>query len=632
MAAKKTQQTGPRAIAAHFRDAMAELESRTALVDPDPSLPRGGIRPGQWPGNPHDAMPPDCPIQVLGMMDGTVYVISATGELHPVTAWDHARLVTLFAPFTNYLYWAWPAFGKAGIDPETGEELPPRVKRVERDRAVTAIISEAGRRGIFDPSRNVRGRGGWVSASRLLWHSGDRLYMSDIRKRDAQGRATEFALIHARPGELDGYFYKRGPATLAPWMEPVGIYDSPAHQLLADLTSWNWQRPTLDPLFILGWIATGFMGAALEVRPMVFTTGGAGVGKSTLHNLIRAIFGPVLFSTANTTAAGIYQAIGQDSRPVAVDEFESRAGSFKEQAIIELARQSYSGAKLYRGGANHEGVEFELRSPFMFSAIMHPPLAVQDKTRMAILNLRQLDKGHGRSPVIPDVAGRQLLRQVMDGWEDFQRHILPKWRVVLHDVGLDARAIDTYGTLLAAAELLVGVEGLTDIGFPAGEPEKIVEMIRAATADEIADRQEKWQEVISTLLATTIDGWKGGTRQTVGQVIDDLRGHTDIGGIDEARRALALVGLGLKPPNRVCPGWALHVPHAHARLAPVFDRTDYRAGGWRQALNQAPADVVLHDLPRNSRYIAISGDSLSCSVVDLDAYLKRISPEGFLRE
>ena len=110
MAAKKSQQTGKRAIAAHFMDAMAELEARQAFSDPDPSLARDGIKPGQWPGNPHDAMPPNCPVQVLGMMDGTVYVISASGELHSVTSWDHAKLVTLFAPYTNYLYWAWPVW------------------------------------------------------------------------------------------------------------------------------------------------------------------------------------------------------------------------------------------------------------------------------------------------------------------------------------------------------------------------------------------------------------------------------------------------------------------------------------------------------------------------------------------
>lgn len=83
----------------------------------------------------------------------------------------------------------------------------------------------------------------------------------------------------------------------------------------------------------------------------------------------------------------------QDSRPVAVDELERKPGGQKEQAIIELARQAYSGAKGYRGGANGDGTEFELRSSFMFSAILHPHLGVQDShARMIILNLNPLDR------------------------------------------------------------------------------------------------------------------------------------------------------------------------------------------------------------------------------------------------
>ena len=150
--AKQTKiQSGEKGIRAHFLDAMTALEENKGRSDPDPNLPRNGIKPGQWPGNPHDQMPPDCPITVLGMKGDAVYIISATGNLHEVTRWDQPTLVKLFAPYTNYLFWAWPAFGKAeGVDPDTQEPLPPRVKRLERDKAITALITEAGRRGTRD--------------------------------------------------------------------------------------------------------------------------------------------------------------------------------------------------------------------------------------------------------------------------------------------------------------------------------------------------------------------------------------------------------------------------------------------------------------------------------------------------
>jgi hypothetical protein len=43
-----------------------------------------------------------------------------------------------------------------------------------------------------------------------------------------------------------------------------------------------------------------------------------------------------------------------------------------------------------------------------------------------------------------------MLRQIMDGWRDFQDRLLPNYWAALAPHGLDARAIDTFGTLLAA--------------------------------------------------------------------------------------------------------------------------------------------------------------------------------------
>src|SRR3546814_12076676 len=113
----------------------------------------------------------------------------------------------------------------------------------------------------------------------------------------------------------------------------------------------------------------------------------------------------------------------------------------------------------------------------MFSAIMPPVLGVQDRTRMIILNLNTLDKTKATTqPVISDQAGRMILRQLMDGFHDYYWHILPKWRQILADPRLpfDARAIATYGTVLACAELLVGEQGMIDAGLPQDKAAKAV--------------------------------------------------------------------------------------------------------------------------------------------------------------
>ncbi len=626
--AKKTKiQGGIEGIRAHFQDALVVLEEQAGIVDPDPNTPRDGIRPGQWPGAPHDAMPPKCPVTVLGKKGDAVYVISAVGEMHEVTRWDQPTLASLFAPYVSYLYWAWPSFGKAETDPETGEALPPKVKRLERDKAAMALINEAGRKGIFDPNANVRGRGGWKAEDKFIWHSGKYLFSVDTRT-DGQNRAVGWKLERAKPGEYDGYFYAQAADTIQPWQEPIGWRDSPAHSILADLKSWQWERPVLDPVLFLGWMMSSFLSGALEVRPILFTTGGAGTGKSTLHGIVRALLSSALYSTANTTAAGIYQNIRQDSRPVAVDEFERKPGGQKEQAIIELARQAYSGAKGYRGGANGEGTEFELRSSFMFSAILHPHLGVQDRTRMIILNLNPLDRSKATTqPLIKEEWGRMLLRQVMDGYHDFFWHILPKWKDILSDprLAFDARAIDTYGTVLACAELAVGEAGLIDAGFPVDfqlpgeiEYDALIDLIARATAEERAAQTPKWQEVIEKIMGATIDMYLGGRKPSVGETIAEV--ESKVLELREARARLAMMGLGLRDKGKPGKGYCLAVPKNHDKLARIFADSEFNHGGWTLALKQAPETIVLRGLERRFTNVDIDRVTKDCVLVHLAGY------------
>ena len=628
--AKKTKiQGGIEGIRAHFKDAMAVLEEARGFFDPDPNLARNGIKAGQWPGAPHDAMPPDCPVTVLGKKGDAVYVISAIGEMHEVTRWDLPTLSSLFAPYINYLFWAWPAFGKAESDPETGETLPPKVKRLERDKAAMALIAEAGRKGIFDPNQNVRGRGGWKAQDKFIWHSGKYLFSVDTKIDNRTNRANGWQLQVSKPGEYDGYFYAQAADTIHPWREPVGWRDSPAHSILQDLKSWQWERPSLDPVLFLGWKMSSFLSGALEVRPILFTTGGAGTGKSTLHGIVRALLGSALYSTANTTAAGIYQNLRQDSRPVAVDEFERKPGGQKEQAIIELARQAYSGAKGYRGGANGDGTEFELRSSFMFSAILHPHLGVQDRTRMIILNLNPLDRSKATAqPLIKEEWGRMLLRQVMDGYHDFHWHILPKWREILSDrrLAFDARAIDTYGTVLACAELAVGEAGLIDAGFPVDfqlpgviDQDALIDLIAQATAEERAAQLPKWQEVVEKIMSATIDMYVGGRKPSVGETIADLEGGVEID-IREARARLAMMGLGLRDKGKPGRGYCLAVPKSDDKLGRIFHDGEFNHGGWTLALKQAPETIVPRGLERRFTNVDINRLTKDCVLVDLAGY------------
>lgn len=625
MAKKPKIQSGTAAIAAHFADALREIGQVQPIDDPDPNLPRDGIKPGEWDGSPRGRMPPKCPVTVLGMKGETIYIVSATGHLHEIEKFDHPTIVKLFAPYFNYALWAWPGFGPAGKNAD-GEPLPPKVKRLERDKCVECLVQEAGRRGIFDPADQKRGRGGWrTEDGEFIWHSGKHLWRVPVAQK--AGRMVPGELQDAKPSEYMGHFYAQDTAILEPWQSPIDIMDSPAHQILDFLKSWNWERQWLDPVLVMGWLATSLMGAALDERPIIFVTGGRGTGKSTLGDILKAIIGRALYSTANTTAAGIYQNIKQDSRPVLVDEFEAKARGEKEQSIIELARQAYSGAKLYRGGQNHDGVEFELRCSFGFSAIIPPPLTVQDRSRMAILSLKPLANDGSAEPVIREEMGRMLLRRIMDGWYEFQTVLLPKWRKMLHQAKFDARMQDTYGTLLAAAELVLGEVGLVHAGFPdnAGDGklfvDDVIPLIQHATKSEIADQEEKWETVIDKLLSATIENWKAGEKPTVGMTIEAFE-RNDVT-IEEARARLQLSGLYLRRAGEHTQGYALCVPKSHQALEKIFADTEFRQGNWYVALKQAPPAIVPRGLPDAAYTVKISKVAKYCLLVDMDAYEKR---------
>jgi hypothetical protein len=625
--AKAQTKTGAGAIRdiwAASREALSDMAS-AVQADPDPNLPRAGVKPGQWQGAPHDAMPPDCPVQVIGRDgDGVIWCRNATGDLRSIGPkdWTMSTISDLFSPYINYAFWAWPAFGKEKkTDQATGEVTEILVvKRVERDKLFTCLGNEASKKPLFDPAKQHRGRGGWADSNgNFIWHSGKHLFQTRGHQID-----------RAQPQEHDGFLYTRQPETIRPWNGRVAAEESPAIRILQQLRTWNWERPYLDPMLALGYIPVGLMGGALKARPHIFTTGGAGVGKSTLHQLFRQVLNGVVFATVDTTAAGIYQRMKQDALPVMVDELENKPGSSKATSVIELARVAYSGGEIARGGADHEGTTFQMHSSFFFSAINLPQMGIQDRTRLAILNLARLDAPNGTGAGMltkVESDGPMILRQVMDGWERFNKELMPKWWEVLAGQGLDSRAIDTYGTLLAACELVVGWEAMEQAGLPVTELDKLGQIIGAATAPDRAEQLDNWHRCVIRLLQSTIDAWRDGQRPTVGGVMDQLARQpmaTDVD-LEDARKRLELVNLSVRgkgdgPSGQPSAGPFLAVPHTGPQLAKLFAGTEWE-GQWSLALKQGvKSGVVIND--RGKGQVKINGANLRCLLIDWQALKK----------
>lgn len=609
---------GPKAIRAKFADATAELAQKTGLDDPSPLFPREGFDAGKWDGAPFDKLPPGCPVVPLGVDGKISFFVDTLGQLLAFDGLKEDGLIKLFRETPNFLYWAWPRWSAPKSE---GDEKPkPRINGVEVKKAIACLEKECAKRGLFDPANRVRGRGAWADrAGRLIWHSGDALWTIG-----ADGK-----LKSAPPGEVDGIFYPRRAKIMPPWQQPVPPEDSPARDILEMLRTWKWERPKLDPIIVLGGIGVMIIGGALRERPHMASMGDFGVGKSALNALIKGIVGSALIDVANATEAGIRQHMGLDALPVAIDEFEATEDNRRVNAILDLARIAYSGARMVRGGQDHKGVEFIARNAFFCSGINLPTMNSANLSRFAVLDLRRLEvTGDTPPPVMQEEWGRMLLRSLMDEWPKFHA-IHADWRRILSVAGLSGRHQDTYGTLFAVAQLLLGLDDMEKLGLPISHnPEALGEMIAAATADERASQIDNWRDCLEHLIGSPIDQLKNGKRATLGALTEllDISYGVD-GDLDVVREGCAHAGVGLVIEDDASAPigkyrYLLAVPPKGPLLEKIFAGKKWQSGGWFRALKQAPETIVRRG--PQGKVVKINRASERCLLIDLRAYDKHM--------
>lgn len=599
---------------------LAELARlRKPVDDPPVGGSRSGILPGKWgveneDGVPEpDEFPGDCPVLPLGHNSGDLFVLDAAGQvrcLEDSKQIGQGTIEKLFLGRIRYAYWAWPRFAKKA----KGDKGPGKVDTFRTELVRQSLLAEAERKGIFDKLDAVRGRGVWLGEQgELIVHCGDCLYVNGKVKP---------------PGEYDGKVYPRMAAILHPWAGPV---NGDAAELVLELyNSFSWGRAKVDPLLALGWDGVAMISGAMRVRPSILVTGDKGRGKTTFQDIKRAIFGSYLLSTTNTTPAGIYQKVNQDARPIGIDELENAADNTLPMRIVELARQSYSGGLMLRGGSNHNGVEFECRSTFLLSMINPPPLPPQDLSRLGILVLRRPpEKDRGPKPVLrdDDEVGAKFLRRMMDGWAQFEA-VFQRYRTVLLQAGHEERGCDTYGTLLTCAHLLLGDEGLRRFGYPVDDLSPWAKWLAVASMPELEEQGATWLRCLNMLFTRTIDMWRGGGQMTVGAVLEDFETGGDPS-ITRTNSKLAQVGLRLVhrrelkwPEGRKPAGdYLLAIPNTSPQVARIFEGTPWSAGpggesGWRLPLKDAPDGVLVEGVDNR---ITINRTVARCLLVDLAA-------------
>jgi hypothetical protein len=394
------------------------------------------------------------------------------------------------------------------------------------------------------------------------------------------------------------------------------------------LRSWNFERGDLDRMFLLGWIGIAMLGGALAWRPSIFVSGDAGTGKSSLvgaTGLLRAVLGRMMISTTNASEAGLYQLVGHDSLPIAIDEMEGDEAPEQTQRIIKMARDAASGSIRIRGGQNHKGVEFQAQSSFLFSGIVPPPIPAASMTRLAMIQLMPLDMD-GKEPMLPaaETVGPQLMRILADSWGELQFR-LEEFYAILRDHGHNSRGQKTFGTFLALADMMLGDEGLKALGLHYGDERwRWGEQLKPEALPELEDAEPPWKKCIDAIMTSVIDQYSGGSRRTVAQEIDRLK-IGEGGGLTEVRERLEQMDLGLV--GTVKDGLVLCVPNTSKVIGKALVDTPFGSrsgeGSWKWALKRGPPEIII--TPEEATGIAdnrfrIAGRQARCVFVNLKAF------------
>ncbi|MFT4115437.1 hypothetical protein [Bradyrhizobium sp.] len=634
--------------------AQRELDrQRKSREDTTPMTPRGPneVLAGQWSADMY-GMPSDpgceCPVECIGFEGAYKYVIDSSGQFRAMKAADFNQvgIQDLFSATPNYPKWMRPRWHlPKGIDETTGKPHKPIIKSFEADQIKEDFFRACARKGFFSPNDKMRGRGAWTFRSgNLVYHSGDALWICE------KGRFKTLAT-----GVHENMLYPRLSALSEPWTEAITPDENPAKKLLETFRKWNWTRPEVDPVLLLGWIGCALIGGALEWRPAVLLIGDRATGKSTLQQALRNIFGDTLFRSADTTAAGIYQAMAHDARPVALDELEPDSDPRKLDNVVHLMRTSASGDIGRRGGPTKgEASEFQMRSAFLFSAINNPLRSAQDMSRVAVLRLMPLNLNQAKpDPVDIETTGSMMLSLMMQGWGDNGARFadtLQRFKRALEQGGHGGRGQDTYGVLLACAATLLGDEVAAEIGVPLGpdEEREWSRLLGAETLPEVEDAKPNYRQCVDQILTAVVKSWRNASRNTIGQTIEELRTKDEDGNPVEApldrgtaKRDLNIAGFGLFNTHEIVAGvmrqerigldealarynlpsfgWVLAVPNKSTKVAEHLVGSDWQHGAWKDALRQCPIDgVMITNSEINNR--RIDGTMTRCTLIVLDRY------------
>ena len=519
--------------------------------------------------------PDSSPFQLLGFNKGTYYYLPrGQKQVISLSASGHIerQLLTL-APRD----WWLQAFEK----PPSRKDGDPSV---DWAKACSWLYEMQHLQGVYDP-RRVRGRGCWIDANRVVIHLGERVI--------CDGAQVEVGKVASR------FIYEQGAALAGPLLDqPMGVDE--ARELIKTAELCRWEHPASASM-LAGWVALAPVCGSLRWRPHCWVVGGAGSGKSSVLSMyVKPLLGEMETSVLGaSTEAGLRQHLGSDAIPVLMDEAEQAQARDEErlQAVMELARASSSetGAKTLKGTASGTGQEYLIRSMFLLSSITSSLKQGSDKSRFALLQLRNPAN---------DTPAEQV--QHADSWERLRARLakidantgkrliartVKRLPMLLREVELfsDAcaeffgsrRAGDQFGFLMAGAFSLTSDQEATR--------ETAVAFIAQHNWDEFLEPARDaadHERCLNRILESRVRMAGVDTELPMGELLEIHMSRALHNEITSKRAGDLLQRSGLK----VVEG-RLIVSANHTAIAKILERTPW-SNDWRTVLKQIPGAEV----------------------------------------
>lgn len=501
-------------------DTLAAMRARAPQASPDfAGADEAPHRDGHAP-----LLPLGCPVVPLGLQGSKIWFMDGSNQIQGVTTECRKNDMKLWFG-DSWLVSHYEELSKDGNP--TG--------KFNQDRSSTALIEDCRARGIFNPQGRVFGRGAHRfpgDAVQLALHMGDRVMLANAPNKEGKRHREPIVRPAGRIADRDGReaFF---PALMRlPPPAPEMSSEGDGEALLAKLQRWYWVDSEASPLLLLGMIGQMFICGALDWRAHVWLAAPTASGKTWLQKLIQAALGDWCLHTEDASEAAIRQVLGDDTLPVLIDEAEAHDRPERLQAILNLMKKSSSGAKMYRGGVDHKATEFTAQSCFLLSSVLHASMRGEDRNRIVILDLRaipadaeplQLELAHWQA------MGRKMHRRMVQLWPRFEQTLVD-YQAGIAKAGYEGRWRDTYGTLLACADLLLFDRATRDIipdaNVEAGSDRvaRLVALISPTIARGRVESRSDVDRVLVHMMSHMLPGAHGQPGEPVGLWVDRAMG------------------------------------------------------------------------------------------------------------